>query len=83
MHLQFLGPKILQTTLNKYREKSLLIKLVAIAQDFDASLESLENSLFYSEKQSDRLIWEKSLFYSNRGSVRLLLEYTNMGFQDA
>ena len=66
VHLQFPGPEVLQATLNKYREKSLLIKLVDIAQDFDASLESLEKTLFYSEK----------------GSVRLIWEYTIMSFQD-
>ena len=40
VHLHFPGPEILQATLNKYREKSLQIKLVDIAQDFNASLES-------------------------------------------
>ena len=40
--------------------------MVNAAQDFDASYESLE----------------KPLFFSNRDSVRLMWEYTNMGFQD-
>ena len=54
VHIDFPGKEILHATLVKYRKKPPLLEMVRTALDFDASYEDLDQSLFYSKRDSVR-----------------------------
>ena len=56
IHVDFPGKDILHAALAKYRKKPNMLAMVNAAQDFYASYESLEEPLFYSDRDNVRLI---------------------------
>ena len=52
IHIDFPGKEILHTTLSNTRNKTNRLEMVYAVQDYDASFESLEQPLFYSNKNN-------------------------------